>query len=201
MPPRFVASTPPPATPLLGARQAVRVSSSTPHPIRRSVALKARCKHRHSYDYTYRSSNCDLCSGGTSLVLLTLDAHFWCTRSGAQKCTGKKAQRCSMCRTAPRCGLSMFEITRCGAVRCGLFLGESYGTVRCGAVRCGAVFTFAIIIWCGRCGFLSTVRCVAGLFCKNHTVRRGAVIRSTVGFHGAAERAPWVEKTVYPRVP
>ena len=72
----------------------------------------------------------------------------------------KKKQGFSRCRTAPRCGFSIFEITRFGSV---CFLGgESYGAVRCGyhfqkhTVRCGAV----------RIAFF-----------KHHTVRWGAVIR------------------------
>jgi len=70
----------------------------------------------------------------------------------------------SRCRTTPRCGFPIFEITQCGLV-CFIF-GESHGAVRrsfhvfeirrCGAVRfflstmrCGADFVFVRIIRCG----------------------------------------------------
>lgn len=68
----------------------------------------------------------------------------------------------SRCRTAPRYGFSVFEITRCGSVRFSIFQNP---TVWCGAVR--------ILIF------------------KNRTVRCGAVILSTiVVFYAVVERAP-----------
>ena len=83
----------------------------------------------------------------------------------------------SRCRTAPRCGFSIFEITRCGAVRCLFF--ENL-TLRCGFSPW----------WCGA---------VRIMLFKNRTVRCGAVIRRAVFSYGAVERAPQLKKTVYRR--
>ena len=83
---------------------------------------------------------------------------------------------------APRCGSSLFEITRGGSVRFLFFENR----IRCGAVRCGAVFTSFKSIRCGAYGavrcefhFFKIIRCGAAriMFFKNRTVRCGAVIR------------------------
>ena len=98
---------------------------------------------------------------------------------GPEGQTTKKNQSFSRCRTAPRCGFSIFEITRCGSVR---FLFIENRTVQCGfhffkIIRRGAVRIFKIIrlgaVRCGavRCG---AVRCGA--------VRCGAVRRGVVRY-------------------
>ena len=76
----------------------------------------------------------------------------------------------SRCRSAPRCGFSIFEFTH-GAVRCGFLIFKN--RMRCGAVRCG--FHFFKTIRCGAVFLLNgaaAVRC--GLYFST-IVQFGAV--------------------------